>query len=117
MRAVTCGIIGFLLTGCFSSPTVEQISSSVLSFADPGLDETDQQLAFIAAEDALKSGQIREWKNPENGHRGRFSPGIETRSGEQRMCREFSHRIWAEGPAYDIDGKACRGPGENWQVQ
>ena len=117
MRGVLA-IIGCIFLGsCVSSHMVERISGSVLGFADPALDETDLQLAFNAAENALKSGIITEWENPANGHRGRFSPGVESRDGDKRMCREFSHRIWSEGSPYDIDGLACRYPGEDWQVQ
>lgn len=115
-RHLVPALFGLILTACAAAHTVERLSGALIGRIDPALDETDQQLAFAAAEAALDAGQPQEWTNPESGHRGRFSPGAEEVSATDGTCRSFRHRIWTEGLPYTIEGTACRKDGGPWQV-
>lgn len=84
-----------------------------------GLDENDRRRAAEAEFDALehgRSGEYREWRNPDNGHYGRFVPDRPYKVGG-RDCRAYTHTIYIDGEPETMRGRACRNHDGTWAAQ
>lgn len=80
------------------------------------LDAEDRRRAADAEYYALehgRSGEYREWRNPDNGHYGRFVPERTYKVGG-RDCREYTHTIYIDGEPETMRGKACRNGDGSW---
>ena len=99
-------LLGALLSGCAGVGT--QL-----------FDATDRQVIAATTQQVLeynKTGEGKNWVNPETDHRGTVTP---TRTFQQsgRPCREFQQTATTEGHTYIAYDIACRRGDGNWQSQ
>ncbi len=80
------------------------------------LDEEDRRRASAAEYEALesgRSGEPREWRNPDSGHYGRIVPQRPYKVGH-RDCRDYTHTIYINGEPETMRGRACRNRDGSW---
>ncbi len=80
------------------------------------LDENDRRRASAAEYDALengRTGEVREWRNPDSGHYGRIVPRRSYKIG-RRDCRDYTHTIYIDGRPETMRGRACRNDDGSW---
>lgn len=83
------------------------------------LDRADRLYAERTAQRSLNattSGQTSKWSNPDNGHRGTFTPINRYRSADGVSCRDYRQTVTIGGRAETVTGTACRGADEEWRV-
>lgn len=80
------------------------------------LDDADRERAYYAADRSFRSGREATWRNPNNGHRGRFVPQPSYRDDSNQMCRDFEHTIWVDGEPEVVEGTACEMRDGSWRV-
>jgi len=84
------------------------------------LDQRDKELATKQAQDSLenaKSGQTSQWRNPDSGNSGSFTPTRTFEDSSGRQCREYQQEIMVGGEKHQSYGTACRMPDGTWQIQ
>ncbi len=88
------------------------------SYIGGQLDKADKAAAAKTAQTCLEStpsGKTSEWVNPDNGHRGNFTP-LRTYETAQGYCREFQQTITIGGKTEKAFGTACRQPDGTWKI-
>jgi len=82
------------------------------------LDRADKLAANQAYSRAQAApiGETISWQNPDNGHRGTYTPVREGTSSSGRYCREFQQSITVGGKTEQGYGTACRQPDGSWQI-
>lgn len=83
------------------------------------LDEQDRQYAAQNAQRALEntpSGTTSNWSNPDNGHRGTFTPQPGYRDAQGRVCREGTNTVWIEGRQESVTNTYCRRDDGVWEL-
>jgi surface antigen len=83
------------------------------------LDQRDRELAQRNAYAALENaptGGSSEWRNPDNGHHGSFTPTRTWQTGSGQYCREYQQVIVVGGDRQEAYGTACRQPDGTWQI-
>ena len=88
------------------------------SYIGGQLDKADRAAAektALTCFESTPSGQSSEWVNPDNGHRGNFTP-IRTYQTAQGYCREFQQTITVGGKTEKAYGTACRQPDGAWKI-
>lgn len=82
------------------------------------LDQQDRQLAVQNANYALennRSGYASEWRNPDNGHSGTFTPQAPYDNRGQ-VCREGSSTVVIDGRNETTVNRYCRNPDGTWSL-
>lgn len=82
------------------------------------LDEYDKQLITRSSNQALEfspSGTTVEWKNPDNGHTGSFTP-TKTFKQDRKYCREYIQEVVIGGEKQKAYGRACRQDDGHWKI-
>lgn len=82
------------------------------------LDKADKERAERTAQNALESsptGKAGQWRNPDSGNYGTFTPTRTYQSGGM-YCREFTQAITVAGKTQQGYGTACRQPDGTWQI-
>lgn len=83
------------------------------------LDNADKQKAAQAAQSCFEhtpQGQTSEWRNPDSGHSGTFTPVRTYKSSQGAYCREFQQTIVVGGKKENAYGTACRQPDGSWKI-
>lgn len=83
------------------------------------LDQRDRELAQRNAQLALETaptGSSSEWRNPDNGHYGSFTPTRTYQDGSGAYCREYQQTIIVGGERQQGWGTACRQPDGSWRI-
>ena len=62
------------------------------------------------------SGQASEWRNPDSGHSGTFTPTRTYQTESGQYCREYTQEIMVGGERHESYGTACRQPDGTWQI-
>jgi len=84
------------------------------------LDQRDKELAMKQAQYSLEnspSGQGSEWRNPDSGNSGTFTPTRTYQTESGQYCREYTQEILVAGEKHQSYGTACRQPDGSWQIQ
>ncbi len=61
-------------------------------------------------------GQTSQWRNPDSGNYGTFTPIRTYQVDNGRYCREFTQRISVGGAWQEGYGTACRQPDGSWEI-
>jgi surface antigen len=82
-----------------------------------GLDKADRLELERAQYQALeygRSGTSSDWRNPDSGNYGSFTPreAYETRDG---VCRPYSQTVTIDGRSERLNGIACRDSSGRWR--
>jgi surface antigen len=83
------------------------------------LDQRDRELAQRNAQLALETaptGSYSEWRNPDNGHSGSFTPTRTYQDPSGAYCREYHQSIIVAGERQQGYGTACRQPDGSWRI-
>lgn len=89
------------------------------SYVGGQLDQADRERSERTAQRALEStpsGQAAQWKNPDTGNCGTFTPVRTYQSPQGLYCREYQQTITIGGRSQNAYGKACRQPDGAWQI-
>lgn len=84
-----------------------------------GLDKVDRQEANQAQYSSLeygRSGQSRQWYNPDSGNGGSITPKAAYQNKNGQYCREYQQSITVGGKEQTAYGTACRQPDGTWKV-
>lgn len=84
------------------------------------LDNADQLAMQHTMNQSLErapSGQRSDWRNPDSGHSGSYTPQPAYKAASGQTCREFQQTIVVGGREESAYGTACRMPDGSWQVQ
>ncbi len=82
------------------------------------MDKADRAYAERNSQNALESaptGRTSQWKNPDNGHSGTFTP-IRTFQNNDQYCREYNQTVTIGGKTEKAYGKACREVDGSWRI-
>jgi len=119
--AAAGGLIGSAAGGGSAGIAAGVILGGLLGGAvGSALDQRDKDLAMKQAQYSLensRSGQTSEWRNPDSGHSGTFTPTRTYQDSSGRQCREYQQEILVEGEKHQSHGIACRMPDGTWQIQ
>ncbi len=63
------------------------------------------------------SGKVSEWRNPDSGNYGTYTPQPAYQTANNQTCREFQQTITVGGQQQSGYGTACRQPDGSWQIQ
>ena len=83
------------------------------------LDQQDKQLAVQNANYALengRSGNASDWRNPDNGHYGTFTPQPPYDNNRGQVCREGSSTVVIDGRNETVVNRYCRNPDGTWTL-
>ncbi|MDA1089278.1 MAG: RT0821/Lpp0805 family surface protein [Proteobacteria bacterium] len=83
------------------------------------LDKADKAYAQRTAQDSLEYaqvGQTKEWRNPDSGHSGTFTPTRTYKTSDGASCRDFETTIYVDGKKETGTGRACRQSDGTWQI-
>lgn len=83
------------------------------------LDAQDRKIAAQTAQQSLEyrpSGYTSEWRNPDTGHYGSFTP-TQTYQQAGTYCRDYQQTIYIDGRPQQAQGTACRQPDGTWRIQ
>lgn len=84
------------------------------------LDSADQLKMQHTMQESLErgpSGQRSEWRNPDSGHYGTYTPQPAYQTQNGQTCREFQQTVNIGGKEESAYGTACRQPDGSWQIQ
>ncbi len=84
--------------------------------AGTGLTDSEKRSGLEAEYKALEytaSGQPVAWKGDKADHYGQVVAAQPYRVGSQD-CRQYTHTVYAGGPATTARGTACRNPDGSW---
>lgn len=83
------------------------------------LDQRDRELAHRNAQLALETaptGTSAEWRNPDSGHHGSFTPTRTYQTPAGAYCREYQQVVIVGGERQQGYGTACREPDGSWRI-
>lgn len=81
------------------------------------MDDVDRMRARQAHDQALDTGQLIRWDNPDSGNSGYVTPvrsGTNVQTGA--FCREYQTTVTVGGQTEEAYGTACRQPDGSWKV-
>ncbi|GHF24878.1 17 kDa surface antigen [Kordiimonas sediminis] len=84
------------------------------------LDERDRLLMERAYQDSLengRSGHPVEWRNPDNGHRGSFTPYEAYHTNEGDVCRKYEQAVVTGHESQKGLAVACRNKRGKWNTR
>lgn len=84
------------------------------------LDRADQmamQQTMHRTLETVPSGQRSEWRNPDSGNYGSYTPQPAYKASSGQTCREFQQTITVGGKQQSGYGTACRQPDGSWEIQ
>ena len=87
--------------------------------AGKSLDKADQAYAERTAQNTLESnpvGQTSNWRNPDSGHAGSYTPTRTYQTASGQNCREFETSVVIDGKTETATGTACRGADGTWKI-
>jgi len=116
--AVAGGVLGGMLGGPRAMVAGALIGGLFGAAVGDAMDQRDRVLAERNASWALEyapSGTAEEWRNPDSGHRGSFTP-LRTYRDEGTYCREYQQTVVIGGEERQAFGTACRQPDGSWRI-
>ena len=84
------------------------------------LDDRDKRLAAQAAQEAFehaKTGESREWTNPDSGNSGRVTPTQTYQIANGQYCRRYTQEMTIGGEQHETHGTACRNADGIWVAE
>ena len=84
------------------------------------LDRADRlamQQTMNSSLETSPSGRVSEWRNPDSGNYGTYTPQPAYQTATNQTCREFQQTITVGGQQQSGYGTACRQPDGSWQIQ
>lgn len=90
------------------------------SAAGNALDNADRAYAAQTASRSLETapiGRTSQWRNPNSGHSGTFTPTRTYRRSSGQYCREYNTTVYVGGREQQGYGTACRQRDGSWQLQ
>ncbi len=103
--ATAAGVIGGMLLGGFAGSNVDKVNCQEARAA--------QQRALAPA---TPIGQTVQWRDPQSGAYGTFTPTREGRAQDGGYCREYSQTIIIGGEEKQGVGRACQQPDGSWKT-
>ena len=87
--------------------------------AGKSLDKADQAYAERTAQNTLEhntTGQTSNWRNPDSGHAGSYTPTRTYQTASGQNCREFETSVIIDGKTETATGTACRSADGTWKI-
>ena len=87
--------------------------------AGKSLDKADQAYAERTAQNTLENnttGQTSNWRNPDSGHAGSYTPIRTYQTASGQNCREFETSVVIDGKTETATGTACRSGDGTWKI-
>jgi surface antigen len=116
--ALAGGVLGGMLGGPRGLVAGAIVGGLFGAAVGDALDQRDRMLAQRNASWALEyapSGTAEEWRNPDSGHGGSFTP-LRTYRDEGTYCREYQQTVVIGGEERRAYGTACRQPDGSWRI-
>ena len=63
-----------------------------------------------------QTGHSSQWKNPDSGNSGTFTPTRTYQTDSGQYCREYQQEILVGGEKHESYGTACRQPDGSWKI-
>lgn len=104
-RAIAIGV-GVLLGGLVGNQVGRHLDSQDRQYA--------AENAYYALENS-RSGSASEWRNPDSGHYGTFTPRTPY-NDRGRVCRQGSSTVWIDGRNETVVSNYCRNPDGTWAL-
>lgn len=83
------------------------------------LDRADHEALKTTRDRSLESapmGQSNQWRNPDSGNYGTFTPVNTYQRADGSYCREFSQTVTVGGKTQEAYGTACRQADGSWKI-
>ena len=83
------------------------------------LDKADQAYAERTAQNTLErnpTGQTSNWRNPDSGNAGSYTPKRTYQTASGQNCREFETTVVVDGKTETATGNACRSADGSWKI-
>jgi len=96
------------------------LGAGIGSSIGKSLDSADQMKMQQTMNHSLErgqSGQRSDWRNPDSGHSGSYTPQPAYQASGGQTCREFQQTIIVGGKEESAYGTACRMPDGSWEIQ
>lgn len=103
--ATTAGVLGGLLLGGFAGGAVDKVNCAEA--------ERARQRALAAS---TPIGQSIQWRDPQSGATGSFTPTREGRADNGAACREYTQTIIIGGEQKQGVGRACQQSDGSWKT-
>ncbi len=84
------------------------------------LDDRDKRLAAQAAQQAFehaRTGESREWTNPDSGNSGVVTPTQTYQIANGQYCRRYTQEMTIGGEQHETHGTACRNADGIWVAE
>ena len=83
------------------------------------LDNADKAMMQRTSQSSLennRTGQSSNWRNPDSGHSGTYTPTSTYRSASGQDCRQFEQTVTIDGRTERAVGHACRDSNGVWRI-
>jgi len=80
------------------------------------MDNADRAAYNRASQQAMNTGQVRSWKNPDSSNYGTITPHRAYRNDEGQECRRYTQTIYINGTKHQGHGTACREDDGTWKI-
>lgn len=83
------------------------------------LDRADSSTMQSTAQSSLESSrtyETDEWRNPDSGNSGTFTPTRTFQNESGQSCREYNQTVTIEGETQTAHGTACRQSDGSWLI-
>jgi len=87
--------------------------------AGKSLDKVDQMYAERTGQNTLEhnpTGQKSNWRNPDSGNAGSYTPTRTYQAASGQSCREFETNVVIDGKTETATGTACRSADGTWKI-
>lgn len=118
--AAAGGLIGSQLGGAPAIAAGVLLGGLLGSAVGTSLDNADRAYAAQTASRSLETapiGRTSQWRNPNSGHSGTFTPIRTYQRPSGQYCREYQQTVTVGGRQQQGYGTACRQPDGSWQLQ
>jgi len=103
--ATTAGVLGGMVLGGFAGGAVDKVNCAKAQEA--------RQRALAAS---TPIGQPVQWRDPQSGAYGSFTPTRDGRAPDGAPCREYQQEIIINGERKQGVGTACQQPDGSWKT-
>ena len=103
--ATAAGVIGGMILGGLAGSSIDRVNCQEARAA--------QQRALAPA---TPIGQQIQWRDPQSGATGSFTPTREGRTADGLYCREYTQTINIGGELKQGVGRACQQPDGTWKT-
>jgi surface antigen len=103
--ATTAGVLGGMLLGGYAGRSIDKVNCAEAMQA--------RQRALAASNPV---GQTIQWRDPQSGAYGSFTPTRDGRAPDGAPCREYRQEITIDGQLKQGVGTACQQPDGSWKT-